>query len=43
MNIPMMLPTEWIHNFLYASMPEGIAHAVELVLIAVGFLMPFLL
>ncbi|MCC7522050.1 MAG: NADH-quinone oxidoreductase subunit NuoH [Flavobacteriaceae bacterium] len=41
MNIPMMLPTEWIHNFLYASMPEGIAHAVELVLIAVGFLMFF--
>jgi len=41
MNIPMMLPTEWIHNFLYASMPEGLAHAVELVLIAVGFLMFF--
>ncbi|MCC7522037.1 MAG: NADH-quinone oxidoreductase subunit NuoH [Flavobacteriaceae bacterium] len=38
MNIPMMLPTEWIHNFLYALMPEGIAHAVELVLIALGFL-----
>jgi len=34
----MMLPTEWIHNFLYASMPEGAAHAVELVLIALGFL-----
>lgn len=34
----MMLPTEWIHNFLYALMPEGIAHAVELVLIALGFL-----
>lgn len=38
MNIPMMLPTEWIHNFLYALMPEGIAHALELVLIALGFL-----
>lgn len=34
----MMLPTEWIHNFLHASMPEGAAHAVELVLIALGFL-----
>jgi len=38
MNILMMLPTEWIHEFLTNSLPPMWVSIIEMVLIAVGFL-----
>ncbi len=38
MNIPLVLPTEWIHEFLSGIMPETAVHITELVLMAVAYL-----
>ncbi len=38
MNIPLLLPTEWVHNWLYDIMPETAAHVTELVLVALAYL-----
>lgn len=41
MNIPLMLPTEWIHNWLQNAMSPTLASIVEMLLIAVGYLIFF--
>ena len=38
MNIPLLLPTEWVHNWLYGIMPETAAHITEMVLVALAYL-----
>ncbi len=38
MNIPLLLPTEWVHELLMGWMPETAVSIVEMVLIAVVYL-----
>jgi NADH-quinone oxidoreductase subunit H len=38
MNIPLLLPTEWVHKWLSGFMPETAVSITEMVLIAVAYL-----
>lgn len=38
MKLPLLLPTEWIHQWLQSTFTTGVANVLEMVLIALGFL-----